>query len=74
MVLGRTVIEAAEQIKVLRSAKFQLDRDLADESKASEIDSTIVGMVHSVVGDGRTPRYKFTGLLYNLYNNQTKRY
>jgi tektin-1 len=56
MVLGRTAIEAAEQIRLLRSAKFQLDRDLADKSKASEIDSTTVGLADSVVGDGRTPR------------------
>lgn len=57
MVLGRTVIEANEQIRLLRSAKFQLDRDLADKSKASEIDSTTAGLADSVVGDGRTPRY-----------------
>ncbi|XP_046635126.1 tektin-1-like [Daphnia pulicaria] len=56
MVLGRTVIEAAEQIRLLRSAKYQLDRDLADKGKASEIDSTTVGLADSVVGDGRTPR------------------
>jgi hypothetical protein len=40
----------------LRSAKYQLDRDLADKGKASEIDSTTVGLADSVVGDGRTPR------------------
>ncbi len=58
MVLGRTVNEAAEQIRLLRSAKYQLDRDLADKSKASEIDATTAGLADSVVGDGRTPRYQ----------------
>lgn len=57
MVLGRTVNEAAEQIRLLRSCKYQLDRDLADKSKASEIDSTTAGLADTVVGDGRTPRY-----------------
>ena len=33
--LSRTVQEATEQIRLLRSAKYQLDRDLADKSKAS---------------------------------------
>ena len=78
MVLGRTAIEAAEQIRLLRSAKFQLDRDLADKSKASEIDSTTVGLADSVVGDGRTPRYniQFTNLYYTtcMLDKQTKRY
>jgi len=33
--LSRTVQEAGEQIRLLRSAKYQLDRDLADKHKAS---------------------------------------
>lgn len=57
MVLGRTVHEATEQIRLLRSCKYQLDRDLADKSKASEIDSTTAGLADSVVSDSRTPRY-----------------
>lgn len=56
MVLGRTVHEATEQIRLLRSCKYQLDRDLADKSKASEIDSTTAGLADSVVSDSRTPR------------------
>ena len=57
MVLGRTVHQAAEQIRLLRSAKYQLDRDLADKAKASEIYATTAGMADSAVGDTRTPRY-----------------
>ena len=56
-ILGRTVHQAVEQIRLLRSAKYQLDRDLADKSKASEIDATTAGLADSVVGDIRTPRY-----------------
>lgn len=59
MVLGRTIHEATEQIRLLRSCKYQLDRDLADKSKASEIDSTTAGLADSAVGDSRTPRYEF---------------
>lgn len=57
MVLGRTLNEAAEQIRLLRSAKYQLDRDLADKNKASEIDSTTAGLADAAVGDHRAPRF-----------------
>lgn len=56
MVLGRTLNEAAEQLRLLRSSKYQLDRDLADKNKASEIDSTTAGLADAVVGDHRAPR------------------
>ena len=54
--LARTVQEATEQIRLLRSAKYQLDRDLTDKSKASEIDSTTSGMADCCVSDSRSPR------------------
>ena len=55
-ILGRTVHQAAEQVRLLRSAKYQLDRDLTDKSKASEIDNSTAGLADSVVGDIRSPR------------------
>ena len=57
MVLGRMAQDSTEQIRLLRSAKYQLDRDLQDKSRASDIDNTASGLADSCQGDTRTPRF-----------------
>ena len=54
--LGRTVQEASEQIRILRASKYQLDRDIADKSKASEIDNSTAGLADTRIGETRSPR------------------
>ena len=56
--LGRTVQEAGEQLRLLRSAKYQLDRDIADKSKATEIDNSTAGLADTRMGETRSPRFK----------------